>query len=644
MLQQFLSDFTEQVREGNAGLFIGAGISRAAGFVDWKGLMKPLAEEIGLDIERETDYPQLAELYLQAKANRNILIARLRRELTIPAHPNAYHDVIVDLPLREVWTSNFDHLLEDAYRSKGKRCDVRGKDESFLNPRPADVTIYKMHGDIDDPNNIVVTQSDYADYASKYHIMASRLETELSAKTFLFLGFGLADPNFTQIISRNKVRFGANVHRHYAIMKAPTDEYESRKFSLFEQSVNSLGVQIVRIAAYEDLLSLLRQIRDACPRMPEIISGYVARDRFIVQKLSELLKDRHQASVYICAVFSSFAISDAKEYIDGEPVRSQEHVSAILQERDCLERIVLDDTSYVRLLLCPPDSFDSRNDIRYRNLLAWLKKNRNRKNLEVRCTTLNYYTNLLLVDSLFCIAASYSEVYGYNENSVYYDAKTIDDFKTSFMGRFDTAAIARDIDQCIAYYERLLANNAASASTRGSAWTTVGSRSIHSWREFRLIEDNVRIGAKQVVYSYVEHPGSIIIVPFAEAGSVILVEQFRYLTGRPSLEFPAGRIDDGEDWQAAASRELAEETGYRPGSLSLIGSFFTSNAITNEMVQVVLARDLEFVGKSTHADEVEDTKGHQCTLDVVQEKIAKGEITDGPTICAMHFVVMCLSK
>ena len=59
--EELIKKFTQAIRKGNAGIFAGAGLSRASGYVDWKHLLKPLAECVKLDIEKEKDYLLVAQ-------------------------------------------------------------------------------------------------------------------------------------------------------------------------------------------------------------------------------------------------------------------------------------------------------------------------------------------------------------------------------------------------------------------------------------------------------------------------------------------------------------------------------------------------------------------------------------------------------
>lgn len=72
--------YTQAIREGNTGIFAGAGLSRASGYVDWKNLLRPLAKEVALDIEKEKDFLSVAqycrnESGARASVNQEILNA-----------------------------------------------------------------------------------------------------------------------------------------------------------------------------------------------------------------------------------------------------------------------------------------------------------------------------------------------------------------------------------------------------------------------------------------------------------------------------------------------------------------------------------------------------------------------------------------
>ncbi len=89
------------------------------------------------------------------------------------------------------------------------------------------------------------------------------------------------------------------------------------------------------------------------------------------------------------------------------------------------------------------------------------------------------------------------------------------------------------------------------------------------------------------------------IVAIDAEGRLILVDQYRVPLGRRSLELPAGLIGDeteGEGLEAAAARELEEETGYRPGRIESLGEFWSSPGMVSESFFLVRALDLVRTG------------------------------------------------
>jgi ADP-ribose pyrophosphatase len=133
-------------------------------------------------------------------------------------------------------------------------------------------------------------------------------------------------------------------------------------------------------------------------------------------------------------------------------------------------------------------------------------------------------------------------------------------------------------------------------------------------------------------YHYVHTNGSSMVVPILEDGSVLLVNQYRYLLDRESVEFPCGSVKDGSTHEETARRELAEETGYSARSLVVAGEFNPYNGVTDEMCRVYVAGELHYVGGTP--DETEEFEIVRMTPAEIDARIASGVIWDGMTIAA----------
>lgn len=114
-----------------------------------------------------------------------------------------------------------------------------------------------------------------------------------------------------------------------------------------------------------------------------------------------------------------------------------------------------------------------------------------------------------------------------------------------------------------------------------------------------LIQENGIIYDRELVV----HPGSAVVVPFFEDGSVALVRQYRHAAAEEMLELPAGSIEDGETALECAAREIREETGYEAADLSLLTEFYVSPGFLTERMTVFLATGLSENPSSPDEDE-----------------------------------------
>ena len=98
---------------------------------------------------------------------------------------------------------------------------------------------------------------------------------------------------------------------------------------------------------------------------------------------------------------------------------------------------------------------------------------------------------------------------------------------------------------------------------------------------------------------------AVIVIAVTPADEVLFVEQYRVPLGARTIEMPAGLVGDDHDedtLEAAARRELVEETGWQPGSVEVLLVGPTSAGMSNERIAFVRARDLRKVGDGGGVD------------------------------------------
>jgi ADP-ribose pyrophosphatase len=129
---------------------------------------------------------------------------------------------------------------------------------------------------------------------------------------------------------------------------------------------------------------------------------------------------------------------------------------------------------------------------------------------------------------------------------------------------------------------------------------------------------------------YIRHPGAVVILPLLPDGTVLLERQFRYPLDRVFIEFPAGKIDPGEDPLACAKRELREETGYTATDWQFVCTIHNAIAYSDEHLDLYVARGL-MAGPSA-LDDGEFLETFSASVEQVLEWVRSGKITDVKTI------------
>lgn len=173
----FFKEFAKKIEADEAAFFIGAGFSQSVGYSNWKELLRDLADEIRLSVDRETDLISLAQYYENRRGNRAKINEALIEKYSQDAKPHANHKLLAQLPVQTVWTTNYDRLLEDGYKSVRKRVDAKITESNLSQSKPGrDVVLYKMHGDIEQPQNAVLTRRDYDRYSVTHGLFTEALK------------------------------------------------------------------------------------------------------------------------------------------------------------------------------------------------------------------------------------------------------------------------------------------------------------------------------------------------------------------------------------------------------------------------------------------------------------------------------------
>ncbi|MFT4268146.1 MAG: NUDIX hydrolase [Xenophilus sp.] len=151
----------------------------------------------------------------------------------------------------------------------------------------------------------------------------------------------------------------------------------------------------------------------------------------------------------------------------------------------------------------------------------------------------------------------------------------------------------------------------------------------------RARRDTVRLpDGHLATREYVIHPGAVVVVPLLDDGRVVLERQYRYPVERVMIEFPAGKLDPGEDPLACGQRELLEETGYRAREWARAGSMHLAVAYSTEVIHIYFARGLEAGVRQLDQGEFLDV--FAARPDELLAWCRDGRVTDAKTLaCAL---------
>ena len=171
-----------------------------------------------------------------------------------------------------------------------------------------------------------------------------------------------------------------------------------------------------------------------------------------------------------------------------------------------------------------------------------------------------------------------------------------------------------------------------------AAEPTKESRYIFQGKVVSLRVDTVQLpngglSAREIV----EHSDAVAVVPVDSYGNVILVRQYRKAVEETLLEVPAGGIDVGETPEAAARRELLEETGFTAKAVESLGGFYTTPGFCTELMHSFLATGLTPGEAQPEFDESIEVVS--VPLGEIRTMLREGEFHDAKSIASLLLVL-----
>lgn len=216
------NDIKNASKTGKLTFFIGAGVSRLSNYPGWKDLINAFAEELGLAPKGE-DEDYVSSEYLSIPQKYYYSINKDDKKyyelidscLGVERNSNEVHDMILALKPKNIITTNFDELIEEAVSKHGLFYNVISSDES-LKVGETDRLILKIHGDLRS-RNIILKEEDYLNYSEKFKLIENAVKYIFSTNTVVFIGYGVEDYNIKLILNWVRSIQGDNFKNPYFI-------------------------------------------------------------------------------------------------------------------------------------------------------------------------------------------------------------------------------------------------------------------------------------------------------------------------------------------------------------------------------------------------------------------------------------------
>lgn len=230
-------DLVKDIVRGNCVVFVGAGLSTGAGLPKWPRLLHWMLDwslENSFEFSRE----EQEEIRKHIERNELLLVAQELMDRLGPQRfadfmshvfrrskpqPTAVHACLTRVPFSAALTSNYDSLLEMAYRvgmpdlATYTHTNMHGVRQAHRN---REFYLFKVHGDILDSSTLVLGHRGYRELVhanSKYRLF---MESLLADKTLLFIAFGLTDPDLLLLIDELRTSLRGDSGYHYALMNS----------------------------------------------------------------------------------------------------------------------------------------------------------------------------------------------------------------------------------------------------------------------------------------------------------------------------------------------------------------------------------------------------------------------------------------
>ena len=289
MEAKVFNELVKRLQSGKLAFYIGAGFSVPCKLVDWNGLIEPLIEPLKLKLKKNKkgkyigneDLIQYAQYVANQPGGRKKINERIKNEFSKGTIDENQRE-LAKLDVSEIWTTNYDPMIEKALRENKKEPCVIVNNEDLLEKEKKDaIPIYKVHGDYNNPKSCVITSSDYEDFFENKKNFIYALKTSLIRKTFVFAGFSFKDPDIKYILAELRQSLTKEkMPKHFWFICKKDKKGRKYEYELFKKNLEiNYHVESIEIKNFEEIPELLKQLSIYAKRNRIFISGSYCQEK-----------------------------------------------------------------------------------------------------------------------------------------------------------------------------------------------------------------------------------------------------------------------------------------------------------------------------------------------------------------------------
>jgi len=333
--ERFINEFSKAVADDASAIFIGAGVSMGAGYPSWKVLLKEIGDELGVRSDDVHDLTALAQWSIRKAAGKTQVLKVIRDEIAPDRAIPEVLDIIARLPCRNLWTTNYDRLIERSFAAIGRPIDpVSSARDLSIRSRAGATRLFKMHGTVDNLNDIVISTDDYELYRVNRGSFLTVLQAHMTSFSMLFVGLSFTDPNVRHVLAMIRESFSASPPEHFAIVRPPhrqdfksDDQFQAQltQHKLWAEDLLRYGLQVVEVDSYEEVPGLLKEVERRIAGDRVWVSGSWpvvssrANNAAYVTEIARLLGKRLAAENYCLVTGGGLTVGSASisGFLDG---------------------------------------------------------------------------------------------------------------------------------------------------------------------------------------------------------------------------------------------------------------------------------------------------------------------------------------